>query len=347
MKMLSEPGWRNEMRYFRSAAMAFALAVLVFASVGVLSPVLVAAAPCPGSTFSGGKETITFCFTGAAQTWTVPAGVTSATFSVSGAQGGAGGAGGGAAGLGGRAVATRAVAPGSTITIVVGGQGVMPPSPDSCATVGGAGGFNGGAIGGAAPAGGVNCAGSGGGGASDVRIGGNALANRVVVGGGGGGASHDAAGGTGGGTTGGDGAFTGGVNTLGGKGGTQSAGGAPGTSDHNGVAGTSGVGGAGAANDSSGAAGGGGGGGFYGGGGGGGESDTAGGGGGGGSGHGPSGVVFASGVRAGAGIVTVTFARPLPAASASMPSVPWLPIGGLAVGLAMIWFGLRRRRATV
>jgi Glycine rich protein len=344
MKMLSEPRWRNEMRYFRSAAMAFALAVLVFASVGVLSPVPVAAAPCPGSTFSGGKETITFCFTGASQTWKVPAGVTSATFSVSGAQGGAGAFTGVAAGLGGRAVATLAVAPGSTITIVVGGPGVTPPAP-CAASGGGAGGFNGGAIGGSAT--GSNCAGSGGGGASDVRIGGNALANRVVVGGGGGGGSRDAAGGAGGGATGGNGADST-VPGLGGRGGTQVAGGAGGTDGANtanpGAAGSSGVGGAGAAN--CGAGGGGGGGGFFGGGGGGAMECNPAGGGGGGSGHDPAGTFLTSGVRVGNGIATVPFARPLPAASASEPPIPWLPIGGLAVGLAMIWFGLRRRRVT-
>ena len=52
------------MRLFRSAAMSLALAVVVFASVSLVP---VAAAPCAGPTFSGGKETVTFCFTGAAQ----------------------------------------------------------------------------------------------------------------------------------------------------------------------------------------------------------------------------------------------------------------------------------------
>jgi Glycine rich protein len=329
------------MRLFRSAAMGLALAVVVFAS-GSLVPV--AAAPCAGPTFSGGKETVTFCFTGAAQTWTVPAGVTSATFSVSGAQGGGGAGNAIAAGLGGRAVATLVVAPGATITIVVGGQGVRPPAPDGCPTgAGGAGGFNGGAIGGSG--GGGNCGGSGGGGASDVRIGGSLLANRVVVAGGGGGASPDAAGGSGGAATGGNGGNAG-VALLGGNGGTQAAGGAGGTSSGtNGANGTAGVGGGGGP-DSCGRGGGGGGGGFFGGGGGGAEECGAGGGAGGGSGRGPAGVAFISGFRAGAGLVTVTFARPLPAASASQPPIPWLPIGGLAIGLTIILFGLRRRRAT-
>jgi hypothetical protein len=104
------------------------------------------------------------------------------------------------------------------------------------------------------------------------------------------------------------------------------------------------VGGAGASNCGQG--GGGGGGGFFGGGGGGAAECGLGGGAGGGSGRGPAGVVFTSGVRAGAGLVAVTFAIPLPAASASQPPIPWLPIGGLAIGLTIILFGLRRRRAT-
>src|ERR1019366_5544537 len=153
------------MRFFRSAATSLALAVVVFASVNLVP---VAAAPCAGPTFSGGKETVTFCFTGAAQTWTVPAGVTSATFSVSGAPGG---------GRAGNSIAA-----------------------------GGGGGLFGG----------------GGGAAQECGVGGGA---------------------------------------------------------------------------------------------------------GGGSGRGPAGVVFTSGVRAGDGLVAVTFAIPLPAASASQPPIPWLPIG--------------------
>jgi trimeric autotransporter adhesin len=46
--------------------------------------------------------TVTFAYSGAAESWTVPAGVTSATFDLYGAQGGAGG-------LGGRVTATLAV----------------------------------------------------------------------------------------------------------------------------------------------------------------------------------------------------------------------------------------------
>jgi hypothetical protein len=110
--------------------------------------------------------TETFNFTGAAQTWTVPAGLTEATFDLYGAQGG--GIPGDPLflpGLGGRATATIAVTPGASIQVNVGGQGGI---------FGGGGGFNG-----------------GGGGASDIRIGGTALTDRVLVAGGGGGSGND------------------------------------------------------------------------------------------------------------------------------------------------------------
>jgi hypothetical protein len=329
------------MRKIRSAAMAFPLAALVFATVGVLAPLSVSAAPCATST-SGGVTTVTFCFTGAAQTWTVPVGVHSAKFTVFGAAGGPGT--GGVAdpgGLGGKAVATVAVVPGSTVTIVLGGQGLMPIFVAGCASpTGAAGGFNGGAVGGNGNPG--QCGGSGGGGASDIRIGGAGLANRVLVAGGGGGGTDDFAGGAGGGTVGGNGGGV--LGAGGGGGGTQIAGGAFGNGDADGLVGTLGVGGAGGTN--CGRGGGGGGGGFFGGGGGGAIECGAGGGGGGGSAHGPAGAVLTAAVKAGTGLMTVSYAVPLPAASATQPSFPWLPVGGLMLGLVLIGFGMRRRRAT-
>lgn len=131
-------------------------------------------------------KTITFSYTGGAQSWTVPADVRQATFDVFGAQDGNRGplfAGGN----GGRAVGTIAVTPGEALTIMVGGRGVDASSA-TCGLSDGEGGFNGGGDGGDA---GSGCSGAGGGGASDVRRGGSALANRVVVAGGGGGAAGD------------------------------------------------------------------------------------------------------------------------------------------------------------
>jgi len=110
--------------------------------------------------------------TGSAQTWTVPAGVTSVNLECWGAQGGnsdsfqvAPG------GPGGYARRSLTVATGDTLSIFVGGQ----PAAS-------AGGWNGGGNGNP----GMGC--GGGGGASDVRVGGVDLGSRVIVAGGGGGA---------------------------------------------------------------------------------------------------------------------------------------------------------------
>ncbi len=132
---------------------------------------------------SGTQATCTFSYTGAAQTWTVPVGVTSATFDLFGAAGADGGdyqlsgpqanlpgsaARGGSGGLGGEAKATLPVTPGATLQINVGRQG-------------------GGGPGGAPFAASNGSPGGGGGGASDVRSGGFTLGERLIGGGGGGG----------------------------------------------------------------------------------------------------------------------------------------------------------------
>ncbi|MGN6757287.1 MAG: glycine-rich protein, partial [Thermomicrobiales bacterium] len=137
-----------------------------------------ATGPC---TTSAGLTTCTFDYTGAAQTWTVPDGVTQVTLDVFGAQGGYEAAQGG---QGGRATATVAVTPGETLTIVVGGAGHSPFNGSDAL-----GGFNGGGNGGAPYNLPTAYYGSGGGGASDVRIGGTDLAQRAIVAGGGGGAA--------------------------------------------------------------------------------------------------------------------------------------------------------------
>ena len=262
---------RRPRRLVRRAA----LAVVGLATLGFAAP--------------ASAITETFNFTGTAQTWTVPAGVTEATFDLHGAQGENSLEPQGIPGLGGRATATIAVTPGASIQVNVGGQGAAF----------GAAGFNGGG-------GGAFGAGGGGGGASDIRVGGNELDDRVLVAGGGGGTGNCAFieqgtdGGDGGGENGED--ATGPGEALGcgtdGGGGTQTDGGsatAPATD------GAFGFGG-----DAGGGAGGGGGGGWYGGGGGLGILG-GGGGGGGGSGHGPPGTTFQTGVRMGNGLVTVTY----------------------------------------
>ncbi|MEI6882064.1 MAG: glycine-rich protein, partial [Bacteroidota bacterium] len=210
-----------------------------------------------GSSIVQSSGSQTFNYTGAQQTWTVPAGVTSITVDAQGAQGGTSGYGNG--GNGGRLQATLPVTAGATLYINVGGQGNSS-----------VGGWNGG---GAPYA--CGCA-AGGGGASDIRIGGTALTDRKIVAGGGGGAGYywnwlNDQGGLGGGLTGGAGYTNNSLNpTYCGQGGTQAAGGAGAT--QGGAAGTLGTGGG------NGYYAGGGGGGYYGGG-----AGYAGGGGGGGS----------------------------------------------------------------
>jgi hypothetical protein len=136
-----------------------------------------------------GTHRKTFSYTGGEQTFKVPSGVKAITIDATGA------AGAGFVpkriGRGGRIVATVPVTQGETLYVFVAGEG-------SSSTAG----FNGGGSGGCRPSYG-DC-GDGGGGASDVREGGNGLSNRIVVAGGGGGEGFKrTAGGLGGGLVGG------------------------------------------------------------------------------------------------------------------------------------------------
>jgi Glycine rich protein len=293
-------------RWFRRSR--FRCGVLVLAFIGAwLAPV---AAP-PAAL--GAQVVHVFPYTGAMQNWTVPAGVHFAHFDVKGAQGGAsevlmiplipGGE-------GGRTVAEVRVFPGEVIHIFVGGKGYDGgPGPGSQHAKGG---FNGGGTGGAGNF--VDPWGGGGGGASDIRVEGTLLANRIIVAGGGGGASEKlyvpcgfSEGGGGGGLQAADGvaAVTG---CVGGTGGTQKSGGVQaGYPDGHGRLGFGGRGrGCTTVRET---CGGGGGGGYYGGGGG--AHDA---GGGGGSGFGPRvdfpPVKFYTGVHKGNGQVIVTFDKP-------------------------------------
>jgi len=207
------------------------------------------AAPAPLAAQSG-VNTRTFNFTGAPQSFMVPAGVTALQVDV------IGGSGAGTAfppptaspfpGASGRVQATLPVTPAEILTIMVGAQGDL----------GGAAVFNGG---GAAGADGVY----GGGGASDIRRG---TTRVIVAGGGGGGGQGTGPGGSGGGLIGGTGSGNCGG---GGAGGTQAAGGVGGVGSPSGSPGTSGTGGKGGDSGVPGTGGAGGGGGYFGGGGGG------------------------------------------------------------------------------
>ncbi len=232
-----------------------------------------------------------FAYTGGAQTYTVPAGVTALTVDLAGAAGGPVNNGTTGQGLGGRVQAVLAVVPGQVLTIQVGGAGGRN-----------VGGYNGG--GGTRTGFNYN---SGGGGASDIRLGGAALTNRVLVaggGGGGGGYSVGGVGGAGGGLTGGNGGSNlGSSSILGGFGGSQSAPGAGG--DGFGSGGGSGA--TGGTED-----GGGGGGGYFGGGAG--DNDAGGGGGSSYAGAGTSSVAHTQGFQNGNGYVNISAGvAPLPA----------------------------------
>ncbi len=204
-------------------------------------------------------QSVTFSYTGAAQSYTVPAGVTSIAVDMMGANGGTGYSGYGNGGKGGRLTGTLSVTPGQVLSIYVGGRGGDAPL---CCTYGIAGGFNGGG----------NSQfyyGASGGGGTDIRIGGVGLSNRVMVAGGGGGAGWGCSythGGDGGGLTGANGQYCSSPTystSYNGYGGTQTAGGANGTGGCN-SAGSLGQGGLGSSCIYAG----GGGGGYYGGGGG-------------------------------------------------------------------------------
>lgn len=277
---------------------------------------------------SPGTDSTVFAFTGGVQQFVVPPCTDSVIIRSWGAQGENALVGGATGGLGGYATGKLAVTPGETLTVYVGGQNGY--------NGGGTGGINGNSGGG----GPIGTFGGKGGGASDVRKAGAALANRAIVAGGGGGAGHNGVwtgcqvsgpggnGGAGGGTigsTGGNGVGTPcnclGGGGAGGLGGTQSAGGLHGayagntaclrTSWGPGTDGQLGLGGNGSLLYHNGTGGGGGGGGgYYGGGAAGNGSDTTpGGGGGGGSSYitGLGGGSTLSGIQSGNGRVVILF----------------------------------------
>lgn len=255
--------------------------------------------------YSQGLQTATYNYTGGAQTFVVPTGVTSVDVDARGAQGGSSTTYGNQGGQGARVQTTFSVTSGTTWNIYVGGAGTNTNSSSGAAR---AGGFNGGANGGT----GACCGGAGGGGASDIRVGGTALTDRTVVAGGGGGAGGFGAGAFGAGGTGGltgSAGGNGGVAATGGGGGTAGAGGGGGAAGAGGpgAAGTIGNGGVGGLGTNNG--GGGGGGGYYGGGGGGGHSPAnyAGGGGGGSSYSAGTSSSYTSGYNAGNGSIILNY----------------------------------------
>ncbi len=174
-----------------------------------------------------------FTFTGEEQTYVVPDGVSGIQIEAWGAQGG-GSEGDGIAnqddgGLGGYASGTLLVNNGDELNILVGGKPVLIPGGENV------GGFNGG--------GAAGRYGGAGGGASDVRMAGNGLFNRIIVAGGGGGGNTGnpdlGAGGAGGGLIGENGFSSLGFSEP--TGGTQSIGGTGAGTGTNGTLGNGGT----------------------------------------------------------------------------------------------------------
>lgn len=250
--------------------------------------------------FSGktyGQTTLTYSYTGSMQSFTVPACVTSITVDARGSKGGDNTANNpnDPGGLGGQVTCVYPVSPGQVLNIFVGG---IP--------------YNGGGSV-------LGTIGAQGGGASDIRIGGIALADRVIVAGGGGGGGNNCGGtaepgGMGGGLIGGSGWQCGQQTGANGKGGTQTAGGGTTTNPTNpGTPGVFGIGG-----NAGSTSGGGGGGGYYGGGG-----AAYGGGGGGSSYTDPSAtsVVHTQGFQNTTGFISIAY----------MPSLPVLTVASTSL----------------
>jgi hypothetical protein len=133
---------------------------------------------------NGLTVTVTFDETGSDQSFTVPDGITNISFDLLGASGGNAGAfyGGSGAELQG----TLSVTGGETLYIFVGGFGLNPSQMNPNYGNYQGGGYNGGG------GGYIRWPSGGGGGATDIRIGGTDLTNRVAVAGGGGGSQNNA-----------------------------------------------------------------------------------------------------------------------------------------------------------
>jgi uncharacterized repeat protein (TIGR02543 family) len=177
---------------------------------------------------SGVTTTTTFNYTGADQSWTVPTGVTSATFFLIGAGGGGNYSFGG--GGGGFATGTYSVTAGQILKVIV-GQGGGGAATAALTGVSGYPGiytpltYGGGGRGGSFSAGWNSTYYSAGGGRSAVRL--PSATTDLATAGGGGGAAYSQCGYGGGGTT-GNGGSRGGTQTVGGTG-ASSGNGYPGT----------------------------------------------------------------------------------------------------------------------
>lgn len=198
-------------------------------NLGIGGSIVVLLASVPATPVALSATEVVFSYTGADQTWTVPAGVTAIEVSMIGAGGGGGRAATGSTasgGGGGYVTGTLTVVPGDTLTLIVGQGGindnVSEPKDRNYRYGGGASGAGSTTFG--------NSWGSGGG-RSAIRSsdGLYGTSGDILTAGGGGGGGYNSslgAGGAGGGASGTDGER--GETTSGGGGGTQVAGGAGG-----------------------------------------------------------------------------------------------------------------------
>ncbi|MCB9322072.1 MAG: hypothetical protein H6570_22540, partial [Lewinellaceae bacterium] len=185
------------------------------------------------STVQAQVQSVDFNFTGSSQTWIVPNGVSTVLIKAWGAQGGGGALVPG--GRGGYATGLISVTPGQILYIYVGGTGTVTSAVNTNV----AGGFNGGGQATRATSGVVALRNrASGGGASDVRVGGTTLNDRVLVAAGGGGY-----GGAGGGLNGVGANGGGGTQVVGGSGGSGCSAGGLGQGGEGSTAGCSGGGG--------------------------------------------------------------------------------------------------------
>lgn len=183
-----------------------AATALLSGSALVLVPGSAAAALPPGCTQSGTIVSCTYTFTGATQTFTPPAGVTTVVVTLTGGSGGKGGDGpgggvGGAGGLGAMVTGTLAGLTGQPLTVFVGGHG--SDGAHRTDTVPASGGFGYGSGGPSGGSGGITGlgfqSGGGGGGGSALVAGTTPLAVASAgAGGGGAGAPSGNTGGAGG-----------------------------------------------------------------------------------------------------------------------------------------------------
>ncbi|MCF8450983.1 MAG: T9SS type A sorting domain-containing protein [Taibaiella sp.] len=171
---------------------------------------------CFGATSTGitYSNAMSYSATGSSSTYVVPLGVTSINFDIKGAAGGNDSSAAPMPGRGGRLTGVLAVTAGDVLTLTAGGMG------NTGTITGAAGGFNGG--------GSSWSYGGSGGGATDIRLNGTSLANRVAVAGGGAGSGYSGTlsifGGAGGDLTAGNGGENAEASAA--TGGTQLAGGA-------------------------------------------------------------------------------------------------------------------------